>query len=36
VSISVHREIKGSDPTFVEMVTPTDWNQYLSAFAGGA
>lgn len=33
VKLSIEREFAGSDPKFVETVTPADWSQYCAAFA---
>lgn len=34
VGVSMEREFAGSDPKFLDMVTPGDWEQYVDAFAG--
>lgn len=36
VSVSMEREFAGSDPKFIEMLTPSDWEQYADAFAAYA
>ncbi|HEX8355475.1 MAG TPA: hypothetical protein VF611_21385, partial [Pyrinomonadaceae bacterium] len=33
VKISIEREFAGSDPKFIDTVTPADWNRYCAAFA---
>ncbi len=33
VGISIEREFAGSDPTFIETVAPSDWQEYCGAFA---
>ena len=33
VSVSIEREFAGSDPTFIETVSPGDWAEYCGAFA---
>lgn len=33
VSIGIEREFAGSDPKFLDTVTPADWTQYCNAFA---
>jgi hypothetical protein len=33
VSVSIERELAGSDPTFREMLTAGDWGEYCNAFA---
>jgi hypothetical protein len=33
VSIHVHREFKGSDPTFLDTYSAADWQEYCDAFA---
>ncbi|MDP9099286.1 MAG: hypothetical protein M3N48_09895 [Verrucomicrobiota bacterium] len=33
VSIHLEREFAGSDPKFIEMVSPLDWKEYCNAFA---
>ncbi len=33
VSLSVHRELQGGDPTFDAIISPDDWQAYLGAFA---
>ncbi len=32
VSLTVHREFKGSDPTFRDVLAPPDWQAYCNAF----
>lgn len=33
VSVSIERELAGSDPTFKQMIAPGDWAEYCDAFA---
>jgi hypothetical protein len=33
VSISIEREFAGSDPKFLDTVSPADWTEYCDAFA---
>lgn len=33
VKVSIEREFAGSDPKFIETVSPSDWTQYCAAFA---
>jgi hypothetical protein len=33
VSVSISREFAGSDPTFLQLVELTDWEEYCDAFA---
>lgn len=33
VSVSIEREFAGSDPKFIETVSPADWSNYCTAFA---
>jgi len=33
VSISIEREFAGSDPKFIDTVSPADWSEYCGAFA---
>ena len=33
VAVSIEREFSGSDPTFIQTVSPGDWAEYCDAFA---
>jgi hypothetical protein len=33
VSVKMERKFAGSDPTFHQLVAPTDWARYCAAFA---
>jgi hypothetical protein len=33
VSVKMERKFAGSDPTFHQLVAPTDWSRYCAAFA---
>jgi hypothetical protein len=33
VSVKMERRFAGSDPTFHQLVAPTDWARYCAAFA---